>query len=172
MNILINILISIIAGLVTGFFVEWLLSKKEKKRLLFIKNEIMNKVLSDTKIYIQFFIDKPINCNKNELIDTLINKLNQILINKQKSSCQRSDIKNLLLQMNEHINIILRNELDFKFHEWLTDKQMVLLNDVYKNINLYLTKNDDSINYCGVTSSLLEFYKNISVSRTNLTSNK
>ncbi len=172
MDIVINILISIVTGLVTGFFVEFLLSKKEKERLLFIKNEIMNKVLIDTKIYIQFFIDKPINCNENELIDTLINKLNQILTNKQKPSCQQSDIKNLLLQMNEHINIILRNELDFKFREWLTDKQIVLLNDVYKNINLYLTENDDSINYCGVTSSLLEFYKNISVSSMNLTSNK
>ncbi len=172
MDIVINIFISIVTGLATGFFVEWLLSKKEKERLLFIKNEIMNKVLSDTKIYIQFFIDKPINCNENELIDTLMNKLEKILTNKQKPSCQQSDIKNLLLQMNEHINIILRNELDFKFNEWLTDEQIVLLNDVYKNINLYLAKNDDSINYCGVTSSLLDFYKNISVSSMNLISNK
>lgn len=162
-----SLIVGIVSGIISGFIVNYYLKNQEKEKLLLIREKILNDIVNDIKMYIQLFIDKPINFAYDDENNNLVNKISKLLVEIKKIN-NLSVLKNkiiiskpLLLQLRSNINKIVDNEFYFKHNALLNNKQVELANSVIKNIDFYLNLEDNKYNYTGITVEMTSFLKSI-----------
>lgn len=162
-----SLIVGIVSGIISGFIVNYYLKKQEKEKLLLIREKILNDIVNDVKMYIQLFINKPIDFTYDDENNNLVSKISKLLVEIKKinnlSVLENKIIisKPLLLQLRSNINKIVDNEFYFKHNALLNNKQVELANNVIKNIDFYLNLEDNKHNYTGITVEMTSFLKSI-----------
>ena len=75
-----SLIVGIVSGIISGFIVNYYLKNQEKEKLLLIREKILNDIVNDIKMYIQLFIDKPINFAYDDENNNLVNKISKLLV--------------------------------------------------------------------------------------------
>lgn len=165
-----NILIGIISGIISGSLINCYLNKKENKKLNLIREQSLNDIINDIIIYIQLFLNEPINFNNKktkpstELLNIKINILKQRLRSIENLKIiehERDESKLILLQLKIHFDRIYGNKLYYADKTLLSDEQIEKAGNVVKNIDLYLNPENNDFSYLGITMELTAFLDSI-----------